>query len=165
MVRSIVLFAHVTGMLLLFIGLSVEWLSLESLRRPATPVQASPWPGVFARLPRLYRGAFALILMSGIYLASRVGAHDFAWVRLSFAGIVLMAVLGGPLIRLRSSGVLRRSASHPLVRFSLRARAALALGIVYLMIAKPLLDISLLVTGVALAVGLVMTLTTKSLAP
>jgi cell division protein FtsW (lipid II flippase) len=44
-------------------------------------------------------------------------------------------------------------ASHPLLRASLRARVAVALTIVYLMILKPDLGASLLLIGAALATG------------
>jgi Fe-S-cluster containining protein len=50
--RSVALFAHIVGMLGLFVGLSLEWLSLEFLRRPTTPDQRSQWVSVLAALPR-----------------------------------------------------------------------------------------------------------------
>jgi len=62
-IRSVVLFIHVIGVLVLFIGI-----------------------------------AFAVLLVSGIYLARRVGAFEFAWVRLSLGLIVLMGILGGPAV-------------------------------------------------------------------
>jgi cell division protein FtsW (lipid II flippase) len=49
----------------------------------------------------------------------------------------------------------RSDASHPLLRASLRTRAAVALAIVYLMIGKPDLGESLLIIVAALAVGAV----------
>ena len=70
-VRSVVLFVHLVGMLVLFGGLGFEWLTLRILRRSATQQQALPWVGVYAPLPRAMGIAVGLILISGIYLAAR----------------------------------------------------------------------------------------------
>jgi len=115
-IRSVALFTHVIGMLLLFIGLAFEW------RLQKTP-------------PRLYGIALATLLASGIYLARQIGAFDLAFVRLAFGLMVLMGILG----RLPAT---------------LFVRAALGLAVVYLMIDKPVLKLSLIVTGVAVAIGL-----------
>jgi uncharacterized membrane protein len=108
-------------------------------------------------------GAVGLILVSGIYLAIRVGVFDLAWVRVSFGSMILMGILGGPVVRPQMRALLRagdgrqstagREARHPLLRASLRARLAVGLAIVYLMIGKPDLRESLLVVGGALALG------------
>jgi uncharacterized membrane protein len=169
-VRSVVLFAHIVGMLVLFVGLALEWLSLEFLQRSTAPGQGSPWVSVLGALPRYMAMAVGLILVSGIYLAARVGVLDNGWVRVSFGAMFLMGIVGGPVIRsqmraIRDAGsgdrdgtpaTLRRHASHPLVRASLRARTAVGLAIVYLMIGKPELGESLLVIGAALVVGALM---------
>jgi uncharacterized membrane protein len=83
MIRSVVLFMHVLGMLVLFIAIAIEWLSLESLRRATTAEHASSWVGLHRVLPRVYGVAFAVLLVSGIYLSAGVGLFAFAWVRLS----------------------------------------------------------------------------------
>lgn len=169
-VRSVVLFVHLVGMLVLFGGLGVEWLTLRILRRTATHEQALPWVGVYAALPRAIGISVGLILISGIYLAARARAYDSGWVLVSFGAMVFMAILGGPIVRSRmraiqqaggddrdcGSATLRRHASDPLVRVSLFIRVAVALAIVYLMVSKPGLAESLLLTGVAFALGAVM---------
>ena len=171
-IRSVVLFTHVVGMLVLFIGIAFEWLSLESLRRSTTSEHASSWARLYGVLPRVYGVAFAVILVSGIYLARSVGLFDFAWVRLSLGLMVLMGILGGPAVRMQARAIgeaagqgreialaaLHNHASHRWLRASLFMRVAMGLAAVYLMIGKPLLGASLLVTGGALAVGLAMSL-------
>jgi hypothetical protein len=166
-VRSLVLFAHIVGMLMLFVGLSLEWLSLESLKRSTTPAHSSSWVRIYGAQPRVYGAAFLLILVSGMVLAARAGLHELPWVRLSFGGLLLMGLLGA-LVRSRtrairaagsdshdwSAAALHHYASHPIVRASLRVRAAIGLAIVYLMVGKPDLSDSLLVLAGALAVGL-----------
>lgn len=162
MIRSLILFAHIIGMLTLFVGLGLEFVSLESLRRSSTRDES--WIRMFRALPRVYGIAFGLILLSGIYLAARVGVYEFAWVRVSFGAMVLMGIVGGPLIRSRvraiardeGSDALRRHASDPLLRASIRTRIALGLAIIYLMIAKVGVGGSLLATGAALLAGVIM---------
>jgi uncharacterized membrane protein len=169
-IRSLVLFIHVVGMLVLFIGIAFEWLSLESLRRATTSEHASSSVRLYEVLPRVYGVAFAVLLLSGIYLARGVGLFDFAWVRLSLGLMVLMGILGGPAVRwhvraIREAaaqgrevafGALHSHGSHPWLRASLFMRTAMGLAAVYLMIGKPLLSVSLLVTGGSVAVGLAM---------
>ena len=162
MIRSLTLFAHITGMLTLFAGLGLELVALASLGRAAGRDDATPWIRLLRALPRVYGIAFGVILLSGIYLAARVGVHGLAWVRLSFAAMVLMAIAGGLLTRSRmkaitrdeSTEAFRRYASDPLLRASIRIRVALGLAIVYLMIAKAGASGSLLAIGVALLAGL-----------
>jgi uncharacterized membrane protein len=171
-IQSVVLFTHVVGELVLFIGIAFEWLSLESLRRSTTSEQASSWVRLYGVLPRVYGVAFAVLLLSGIYLARGAGLFDFAWVRLSLSLMILMGILGGPAVRSQVRAIeeaggqgrevafaaLRSHASHPWLRASLFMRAAMGLAAVYLMIGKPLLSVSLLVIGGAVAVGLAMSL-------
>jgi hypothetical protein len=159
MLRSLVLFVHIAAMLVLFGGLGVEWLILGILGRSKTEEQAAPWLSVSAALPRAIGIAVGLILFSGIYLAVRLNVYDSGWVLVSFGSMVLMAILGGPVIRLRmnairqSGGVQGSHASDPLVRASLFIRVAVGLAVVYLMIGKPGLGESLLLTGAAFALG------------
>jgi uncharacterized membrane protein len=114
--------------------------------------------------------AVGLILISGIYLAARVGVLDNGWVRVSFGSMFLMGILGGPVVRSQmrairdaggddregTSATLRRHASHPRLRASLRVRTAVGLAIVFLMIGKPDLGESLLLVGAAFVLGAAM---------
>jgi len=146
MIRSVALFTHVIGMLVLFIGIAIEWLGLEPLRRAATPEHASSWVRLQDMLPRVYGIALITLLASGMYLARQIGAFDLAFVRLALGLMILMGILGG-------------------LRVALFMRAAIALAVVYLMIDKPLLSPSLVVTGVAVAVGLTISLLSTARSP
>jgi hypothetical protein len=143
----------------------VEWLCLASLRRVEGYREASSWIRVWPSLPRIYGIGSALIPLSGIYLVARVGVYDFAWVRVPFVALILMAIIGGPVIRSRTRAIfeaasgdgagtatgLQRSAADPLLRASLRLRVGLGLAAVYVMIAKPDIGVSLLVVGLGVA--------------
>jgi uncharacterized membrane protein len=166
-IRSVVLFAHIAGVLLLFAALVLERLCLQLLRGPATAAQRSSWAAMLTMAQRQMLIAVGLIVASGIYLAARVGVLGLAWVWVSFGAMAFMAIVGGPVVRSQmraihqagaddrdeASARLRQQASHPLLRASLRIRIAAALAIVYVMIAKPDLGPSVLLIGVALVVG------------
>jgi hypothetical protein len=81
--RSIALFAHLVGMLALFAGLAVEWLCVERLRAPDEPGPPMFTVRVLERLPRVTGIAVALILLSGIPLAARIGVLRAAFVGVS----------------------------------------------------------------------------------
>ena len=165
MIRSVVLFTHVVGMLLLFVGFAFEWLSLKALRRATTLEHAASWVRLQDMLPRVYGLAIATIFVSGVLLARRIGAFELAWVRLALGLLLVMGILGAFVqSRLRAmrhaagqSGErgfesLRLASSRWLG--SLLLRAAMGLAAVYLMIGKPPVNDSLVVTGVALGTGL-----------
>ena len=158
-------------MLALFAGLVIEWLCVERLRAPDEPGPAMFTVRVLERLPRVTGIAVALILLSGIPLAARIGVFRTAFVGVSFVGMVLMAALGGvelrPLLRAvkerRRTGAdpvteLRQLASRPFLRASLWIRVWIALAIVYLMVAKPNLLESTIIAIVGLVAGAVATL-------
>jgi hypothetical protein len=162
--RSIALFVHLVGMLGLFAGLAVEWLCVERLcapdEGPAFTVK------VLERPPRVTTIAVALIFLSGIPLAARIGVLRAAFVGVSFVGMLLMATLGGVALRLLlrvlkerrrtdagSVTDLRQLASRPFLRMSLRIRVWIALGIVYLMVAKPDLFACAVILAIAFLIG------------
>src|SRR5436190_9008232 len=145
MIRSVVLFTHVVGMLLLFVGFAFEWLSLKALRRATTLEHAASWVRLQDMLPRVYGLAIATIFVSGVLLARRIGAFELAWVRLALGLLLVMGILGAFVqSRLRAmrhaagqSGELgfdplRLASSRWLG--SLLLRAAMGLAAVYLMI-------------------------------
>ena len=130
MIRSLVLFVHVVGVLALFAGLAIERFGVDAVRRAATRISGL---------------AVAVTVASGVYLGARFGVLGDDWMRASYVALALMAIAGT---------VSRRpSASDALVRMSLRVRAAFGLAVVFLMIAKPEAGQSLLVLGGALLVS------------
>lgn len=159
--QSVALFAHIVGVLTLFVALAVEWMSVELLRTgdPAGP--SSLATSLLRRLGRLGGVALLLILVSGMYMAGTFGVQGSAWVRVSFGSMVLMGALGGPALRplRRSVGAnaagetLQRLASNTFLRVSLRMRIGVGLAIVYLMVAKPDLLASLAIVAVGLIAG------------
>lgn len=124
MIRSLILFAHITGVLAMFAGLAIEAFGAEPAGKG---------------IPRIFGIAAPLALLSGFYLGARFGVLGAGWMLASYGAIVVMVVAGN---------LARRS--DTLRALSLRLRAAFGLAVVFLMIAKPDAVVSLVVLGVAL---------------
>ena len=99
MIRSLMLFAHVVGMLTLFAGLSLERFSLDGVQRAMTRADALPWLRLLAIVPRVFGVALAAIVLSGLYLGARVDVLGNDWMRASYGALVLMALVSGPVSR------------------------------------------------------------------
>jgi hypothetical protein len=116
----------------------------------------------------LFGFSSVIVLLTGGYLASRIGRACVSWVVPSLVTVLVLAALGGGFtgrrlrriraIHLEGAGPvpigLRTLVQDPLLVASLRIRLALALGIVYLMVAKPPLATSIVVLACAAVVGL-----------
>ena len=91
MIPSLTLFVHVVGMLTLFVGLGLEWASLDGLQRSITREQALPWLRLGVMVPRVSGIAVAAIVASGFYLGARVGVLGNDWMRASYGALLLNA--------------------------------------------------------------------------
>lgn len=69
MIRSLVLFVHIAGVLVMFAGLALEAFGVESARKAA---------------PRISGIAMALTVVSGFYMGARFGLLGDEWMRASF---------------------------------------------------------------------------------
>jgi hypothetical protein len=175
MIRSLVLFTHVVGVLALFVGLGLEWIGLDGIQRSTTRAEASPWLRLIAIVPRLFGTALAAIVVSGFYLGARVGVLGNDWMRASYGALLLMAIVSGPVSRspIRAlkrvadvpadgTGALRAAAANSILGLSLRIRVAFGLAIVFLMITKPAAGESLLVLALAAMVTIATSLTRRA---
>jgi hypothetical protein len=166
---SLALFFHFVGLIALFVGYGLEWIVSALLRGATTTDQVRSWLRVYrTSLPVSGPGLLVLIL-SGGYLASQTGAMKQGWMSASLLTIVLALLIGFTLILPRVKairGALPEGSSalpanvtallhSPGLPTLIRVRAMLALGIVYLMTAKPdALIASLLVVAGAIVLGL-----------
>ena len=76
MIPSLTLFVHVVGMLTLFVGLGLEWASLDGLQRSITREQAPAVAAALVMVPRVSGIAVAAIVVSGFYLGARFGVLE-----------------------------------------------------------------------------------------
>ena len=139
MIRSLMLFTHVVGVLALFVGLGLEWIGLGGVQRSATRAEALPWLRLVASVPRLFGIALAAIVVSGFYLGARVGVLGDDWMRASYGALLLMAIVSGPVSRspmralkrvadvpAEGTVALRAAAAHPILRLSYACASPLA---------------------------------------
>ena len=148
--KMLVPFVHIVGVLLLFVGLGVEWAAIGAISRSPTLRRAERWA---RRSLRWQIAATALILASGVAMAARLEVFHLAWVNVSLVVLLLIAALEGIASRSR-----RRAAELRIGQLwpaSVAIRMALALGVLYLMVAKSEIVESLIAMAVALALGAV----------
>jgi hypothetical protein len=166
----LVLFFHVASAAGLFAVLAIEWVSLRQLKKANSYEQAREWAGLWSLLLPLGMPALLVALASGIYLATTTRAWELGWVAVAVPSIVLVAAAGatvGPRRnRLRAalasgSGPLpsemQLDLRHPLLAASLRWRAALLTGLLFVMSVRP--DPALAVIGSFALIGLAWSLT------
>jgi hypothetical protein len=170
-VYTLVLFAHILGVLGLFIGVGLEWATLLRLRQAQTMNQVRERIGLIGVQERLPQIGLLLILLAGIYMTATRWGWTTPWILVSLAVFVVIGALGGGLID-RRLGAIRRAALDegsaesiplalqaqivdPVLWTALQVAAMLALGVVFLMTNKPDLLVSLIALVVAIGLGVV----------
>ena len=157
---SIALFLHVVGAMLLFTAFTAEGIGVAHLRRATTSEQVHAWEGV-AGLARVFGPASVVaIAIPGVYMT----VSSWGWVPWIAVGIfawLAIAVMGA-VNGIRFSARVRAAVEDSTVIDGLRAqqfvvswttRVALAVGIVLVMTTKPGLAAALLSVAVAAAIG------------
>jgi len=169
---TIVLFFHFVGMAALFIGYGLEWAASALLHRAATAGEARSWL-------RIYRGSLPvsgpgllLLILTGGYMAGVTSRSAAGWVIAAWIGILVALVIGFGLLlpRFKKLRPLLQSSEgtaalgsealgrvkDPVIVTLIRIRTMLAIGILYLMTAKPELVPSLVVLLAAIGLGVIL---------
>jgi hypothetical protein len=169
-IYALVLFMHVSGVLVLCAALSIEVLSLIHLRGASTLSEASPWINPAPKLPLFAGGAVLVILVSGIYLALPVLPSGQAWPKVAVGALLLMAPLGAITDKRmraiqRAYGIGKRANSElldrlrdPALKVSLGIRIAVFFAIFLLVSIKPGLWESVSFVVVSIVLGLLSSL-------
>lgn len=145
------LYLHFLGLVGLFVGYGLEWTGSSLLRRAASAEQARAALGLYRLSLPISGPGLLLLLLSGGYLASITGGMKPAWISASLLGIVLALGIGFifilPRVRTIRAALPEGNVAlpdtalgrvkDPMVVTLIRLRFVLALGIVYLMTAKP----------------------------
>jgi hypothetical protein len=178
-VFSVVLFLHLLGAVALFIGYGIEWTASSLFRNASCSEQVRAWLRVFKVSPPLTGVGLGVVLLSGGYLASLSGAMKQGWIPATLIAILLALAVGFALIlprmkRIRAalpagndpvSAQLRERLSDPILLTAIRVRVMVATGIVYLMAAKISFVPSLVALTIAVALGLIFSISTWSRTP
>ena len=163
---SIALFFHIAGALGVFAALALDWVGIAKLRGARTVEQVREWAGVYGVIRALGAASVAALLIFGLYMTA-VTWGPTGWIGIGFLSLLFIAVFGA-VSGIRLSRVLAAAGSgqgslredlrgalqSPLFVASVRARTAVALGVVFLMTVKPDAVGSLLVTVIALVLGI-----------
>ena len=166
---TIAVFLHLVGMVGLFIGYGLEWVASSLLRRSTNAEQVRAWLRIYRLSLPISGPGLLLLILSGVYFASITESMKQGWLLSSLLAIVFALGIGFVFIlprvrKLRAvlpegntplSEAGRASVQDPVILTLIRVRFLLALGILYLMIAKPDLATSLFVLLGAIVVGLI----------
>jgi hypothetical protein len=166
---AIALFFHFLGLVGLFVGYGLEWTATSLLPRTTTSDQARAWLRVYRLSMPISGPGLLILIVTGGYLASVTGGMKQGWISASLLAIVFALGIGFVFVlprvrRIRAAlpegnatlpdAVLGRL-QDPMLVTLIRVRFVLALGIVYLMTAKPeALSSSLFILLGAIVVGL-----------
>jgi hypothetical protein len=169
---AVILFIHVTSVLVLFATMSFEALALFHLRGASSLNEVREWLEPVPGLPLAAMGSLLLILGSGIYLVMRMQAFRLAWPQVAVGGLFLMAPIGA--ISGKRMRMIRKACAEAkeinaellsrlrdsFLKVSVSIRIVIFLGIVLLMAARPGLWVSLSVLSVSMVLGLLLALLT-----
>jgi hypothetical protein len=146
---SFVLFVHVVSAIGLFVGLALEGFVSLRIRWANDAKQIEFFVRAFDRLRWIFIPSFAGILIGGLYLASYYGRGTY-WIPASLIATVAIMLVGGLITgrRLNQLKKALRKADETFETLSAQAkgrpltvsyglRFGIALGIVFLMTAKP----------------------------
>lgn len=163
-VYSSALFLHVLAAVGIFVGFGLEWTGLRQLQRSTTLDQVRTWLPVVRGSARISMPSMIVVLLSGIYMA-RLAWRGAAWIGVTFGALVLIIAIGAVITRPRmraiavamsgESGKSDSALRDPMLTLSLDVRAALTIGILFLMTVKPELRQSLLAIAAATIIGII----------
>jgi hypothetical protein len=148
--QRVILFCHVIAMVGLFAAVAIEWVSLRFVRRATSSEQAREWTRLWGLLQPIGIPSVLVILASGIYMATTLAVWEVGWVQVAVPTLVIVAAAGGIVgpRRSRLQAAIAKSAGplsvdlqiqlrQPLLLASWRLRAALLVGLVFEMVARP----------------------------
>lgn len=165
---SVALFAHILGVLGLFIGMGLQWTITLRLRQARTAAQVREWSTLISGAGKLGPASGALLLVAGIYMMV-VSWGLTPWIVVSLAAMLVMMVLGmgvtarrlkaiqrAALADVAADGIsptIQRRIHDPVLWIATQMAGSAALGVVFLMTTKPGWGGSLLALAVALVAG------------
>jgi len=164
---SIALFLHIVGALGFFVALGLEWTGLWQIRGATAPQQVRGWMMILKSVRKVGFIFMLTTVITGIYLMVTVWGGE-PWIIATVGSLVLVIALAQVVTAPRMMAIGRALATekvppsqtfyslanHPFLWISIQTRVAIALGIIFLKIAKPDLGGSLITIGVAIVLGL-----------
>lgn len=165
---TFVLFIHVASALLLFIAFGIEWATVTYLRQASTPAEAQMWLRYGRFSPVLNGPALAVLVLTGGYLASVLGAMKLGWIPGSLVGIAIVMLFGVVInvpkmrrirLALPAGGeALTAALQNKMLPISVRVRTFVALSIVFMMATKVRFEYCLLALLCGVVLGLLLSI-------
>lgn len=165
---TIFLYVHVIGAIGYSAGVLIGMLGLSSLRRARSVEEVRSLLGL-QELTGLMSGISLLFtVIAGLYMAATVWGWQTGWIDVALGSLVLLLAMGVLMGRRRHTvallvkempdgplpNALAQRIYDPWMAMGIYMLVTLVLGLVFLMTAKPALGGSLLVMGVAVILGL-----------
>ena len=163
----VVLFFHISGAFILFMGMSLEWVGVTKLNKSEKLEQAKEWTNFLSS----YKSAFIiggiLLLITGIYMASAKWGWA-PWMIVSFFLWLFLVIQGSAFTGkkissfrkyintstdLKTSEIKEHIAKMKLINL-LQSRLTVGFGAIFIMTVKPDLAGSLIVVLIAFILGL-----------
>ena len=167
---NLVLFLHVSGDIGIFIGISIQLLSLMALRRASTIKQVRAMAELIALSDRISVIAALVTIATGLYMALTVWRLQTDWIAVALASLVVfLAPLIGGIVEPRMRVIVAMSQEaadgpapaplitrihDPVLGTALQTVMAVVLGIVFLMTNKPSFSGAILAMAIFLVLGL-----------
>ena len=173
MLYHLALFVHISGAVLFFIGLGLNWLGLNQLRRAERVEQVRELSALLQVLERLFPFSVVLLLGGGLYMTITIWGFTLVWLDAALVTLVALPILGPRVHGRRLTFIRQEALTQPdgLLPTSLRARttdpvlvfwsrivALLGWWMVFLMTLKPDLFGTLAALGVAVVLGVLFAL-------
>jgi hypothetical protein len=163
---AIALFAHIVGVIVIFMATAIEFLCLYRMRGATTTDQLREWASLTKTTATLFPVGGAAMVVSGLYMSLTAWDLTVPWIGLSVAVVVVMSVFGPAVNSRRLEAIaasvatapsgpipaeLARRVQDPFLLASVHTLAALGIGVVFLKVARP----DLVGASAALAVAVV----------
>ena len=166
---TLALFAHILGVLGVFVGIALDWATILRLRRARTVALVREVTSLVGFQTRLTQLSSLLLLVAGTYLTVTAWEWRTPWIVVSLAALIVIGALsggvnGGRLKAIRKAAgaeassapippALQRRLADPVLLISVQTAVMVGLGAVFLMTNKPDWPGSLITLAVAVGLG------------
>ncbi len=167
MLYSIALFFHVTGALLFFAALAIEWSTIFNFRKALSAENVKLNIINYSKLKVIGIIGVLLILIPGFYMMFEIW-RGAKWILISLIGLVLIAIIGSTVTSRKMKKIKNKITSEALTLdelnivlndnllfFSIKLRTAVFLGVIFLMTVKPDLTGSLITILLSIIIGII----------
>lgn len=145
---SLLNFLHVIFSIGIVVSIAIERLMMIKLLKARTPEQLKTWRDLYGLPFKIGAPSVSISLLTGIYLAVTMWPRT-PWIWPSILALLFYSLAGGTFatksykILINSASAEEMASAWGKLWFSLQLRTGLLIGIIYLMVAKPLLNESI----------------------